>query len=237
MRNRNFKRIITIFALTTVLVTGCADKGSTQTGGTASGETQSVTQESSSQNVVSGTEAGTQKETQKETEKQTQAGSTQTPTKAPQADGNINSLVVEGKYTVYDPDNKRGLDTTGKGWGYGYAKDGKPHQISIDNQARFDKLKSQGIEALALDTKSQNKVLYLTFDCGYEYNNNTPKILDVLKTKNVKAAFFCTKPFVTGYGNVVQRMINEGHVVGNHSTTHPVFTKISRHRWLKNYGE
>lgn len=131
-----------------------------------------------------------------------------------------------GTYTVSDPDNKRGLDTTGYGFGFGYAKNEKPHQITIDNQKRFDSMAN--VEALAWDSKTEEKVLYLTFDCGYEYNDNTTKILDVLKEKNVKAAFFCTLPYIKSNGAKVERMILEGHIVGNHSVTHPVFTDISR---------
>ncbi len=131
-----------------------------------------------------------------------------------------------GTYAVNDPDNTRGLDTKGYGFAYGAAKDGKPHQMSVDNQKRFDSMTN--VQALALDTKTQEKVLYLTFDCGYEYKDNTLKILDILKEKDVKAAFFCTLPFIEGYGTSVERMILEGHIVGNHSSTHPVFTKISR---------
>lgn len=235
--NKRFKKLIASAVMITMLVaTGCGNNKAASTNGTVVGGTQKVTQdvvqETQTQNNVG--ESTSAKEQIKET--QSTSAPTQAPTKAPETEAtkatqsttNPMTLVVDGKYTVYDPDNTRGLSTKGSGWGYGYATGGKPHQISINNQARFDSLKSKGIQALALDTKSTGKVLYLTFDCGYEYNNNTPKILDVLKTKNVKAAFFCTKPFVTGYGNVVQRMINEGHVVGNHSTTHPVFTKITR---------
>lgn len=62
--------------------------------------------------------------------------------------------------------------------------------------------------------------VFLTFDEGYEYGY-TPKILDTLKEKNVKAVFFCTMDFVKSHPELVQRMIDEGHVVGNHSLTHP----------------
>ncbi|MCM1306983.1 MAG: polysaccharide deacetylase family protein [Butyrivibrio sp.] len=65
-----------------------------------------------------------------------------------------------------------------------------------------------------------SKYVFLTFDEGYEYGF-TPKILDTLKEKNVKAVFFCTMDFVKTQPELVQRMIDEGHVVGNHSLTHP----------------
>lgn len=65
-----------------------------------------------------------------------------------------------------------------------------------------------------------SQYVFLTFDEGYEYGF-TPRILDTLKEKNVKAVFFCTMDFVKSHPELVQRMIDEGHVVGNHSLTHP----------------
>lgn len=110
-----------------------------------------------------------------------------------------------------------------KSHSYGVAKDGKPNEISINNQKYFEE---NNFNAFCLDTKSKDKVLYLTFDCGYE-NGYTEKILDVLKEKNVNAAFFCTLPQVKDNSELIQRMISEGHIVGNHSVTHPSFAEIS----------
>ncbi len=62
--------------------------------------------------------------------------------------------------------------------------------------------------------------LYLTFDEGYEYNNNTAKILDTLAEKNVKALFFVTGHYVKSQPELVSRMVNEGHYVGNHTVNH-----------------
>lgn len=62
--------------------------------------------------------------------------------------------------------------------------------------------------------------LYLTFDCGYDYNNLVSTILDVLKTKNVKAVFFVTGAFMDSRPDLVKRIVNEGHIVGNHSLNH-----------------
>ncbi len=62
--------------------------------------------------------------------------------------------------------------------------------------------------------------IYLTFDEGYEYGF-TPEILDTLKEKNVKAVFFITLPYAKDNPELVQRMIDEGHIVGNHTSTHP----------------
>lgn len=67
---------------------------------------------------------------------------------------------------------------------------------------------------------TEEKVMYLTFDEGYE-NGYTEKILDVLKEKECPAVFFVTLPYVKSNPELIQRMIDEGHIVGNHSVTHP----------------
>ncbi len=121
-------------------------------------------------------------------------------------------------YTVVDPLNKLGISTEKFSHAYGVAKNGQPHQITVDNQTRLDKY---GYSALAWDNKTEEKVLYLTFDCGYEYKNFTSLILDTLKEKKAPATFFCTLPFLKEVPDTVARMINEGHNVGNHSVNHP----------------
>ena len=63
------------------------------------------------------------------------------------------------------------------------------------------------------------KVIYLTFDEGYE-NGYTAPILDVLAEKGVSAAFFVTKSYITRNPELIQRMVDEGHIVGNHSVSH-----------------
>lgn len=130
-------------------------------------------------------------------------------------------------YIVADPLNERGLSTARSPFSYGIAKDGKPHWITQNNQKLFDELQSG---ALAWDNKSTEKVLYLTFDCGYEYGTLTSDILDVLAEKDVPAAFFCTLGYLREAPEVVARMLAEGHVVGNHSTTHPDCTTVTREK-------
>jgi len=72
---------------------------------------------------------------------------------------------------------------------------------------------------------TSNKVLYLTFDEGYE-NGHTGKILDILKENQVPAAFFVVKPYITKEPELIKRMVNEGHIVGNHSVHHPSMAQI-----------
>lgn len=63
-------------------------------------------------------------------------------------------------------------------------------------------------------------IIYLTFDEGYE-NGYTSKILDTLRDNNVKAAFFITGPYLNEQQELVRRMVEEGHTVGNHTIHHP----------------
>lgn len=74
--------------------------------------------------------------------------------------------------------------------------------------------------------KPDKKVIYLTFDCGYE-NGNTSAILDALKKHNALATFFVVGHYVESAPNMVKRMIEEGHTVGNHTYHHPDMSAIS----------
>lgn len=77
--------------------------------------------------------------------------------------------------------------------------------------------------------KNENEnVIYLTFDCGYEYGY-TARILDTLKEKNVKAIFFVTGGFVNDSSNhgLLKRMAEEGHLIGNHTENHKIMPTVS----------
>lgn len=136
-------------------------------------------------------------------------------------------------YTGYDPlpeidlvskagPENNNLSREKIGYSYGVSKNGVPHENSVSAQKELEKY-----GGLALDTKSSEKVLYLTFDCGYE-NGYTSKVLDALKEKNVPAAFFVTLTYIKSSPDLIARMIKEGHIVGNHSNKHPCFADISR---------
>ena len=73
---------------------------------------------------------------------------------------------------------------------------------------------------------TDQKVIYLTFDAGFE-NGNTPAILDALKKHNVPATFFVVGNFLSDNPDLIKRMVEEGHIVGNHTYTHPDMSKIS----------
>ena len=73
---------------------------------------------------------------------------------------------------------------------------------------------------------TSQKVLYLTFDCGYE-NGYTEAILDALKKHSAPAAFFVVGHMVESAPDIVRRMAEEGHIVGNHTFHHPDMSSIS----------
>lgn len=72
----------------------------------------------------------------------------------------------------------------------------------------------------------KEKVIYLTFDAGYE-NGNIEKILDILKEENVKATFFILDNLIYSNRSLVERMINEGHLIGNHTCKHRDMSKVA----------
>ncbi|KIL39067.1 polysaccharide deacetylase [Gordoniibacillus kamchatkensis] len=97
---------------------------------------------------------------------------------------------------------------------------------SIDQEGFKDIVQKHG--AIFLGDISK-KELYLTFDNGYE-NGYTDEVLDVLKEKQVKAAFFVTGHYVRSQPELARRMVNEGHLIGNHSWSHPNMTRISNEK-------
>ena len=70
------------------------------------------------------------------------------------------------------------------------------------------------------------KVMYLTFDCGYE-NGYTEQMLDVLKKHNAKGCFFVTMTYIRDNPDIIKRMKEEGHQVGNHTVHHPCMPEKS----------
>jgi peptidoglycan-N-acetylmuramic acid deacetylase len=74
---------------------------------------------------------------------------------------------------------------------------------------------------------NEKKNIYLTFDEGYEAGY-TPKILDVLKQNNVKATFFITAHYLNTQSDLVKQMIDEGHIVGNHTVNHKSMPSLTQ---------
>ena len=120
----------------------------------------------------------------------------------------------------YDPvaDGYPALKADGRSWGLAYRETGlqpwgneTPKNLAAYNAYYVG--------------PANEKVIYLTFDCGYE-NGNTDAILTALKNHDVKATFFVTGHFLETEAELAKRMIEEGHTVGNHSYNHPDITKL-----------
>ena len=104
-------------------------------------------------------------------------------------------------------------------WGLSFPQEG---QTPVGN-ATPDYLKQFGAYYVQ---NTDDKVLYLTFDAGYE-NGNTAPILDALKKHNAPATFFVVGNYISTSPDLVKRMVAEGHTVANHTNHHPDMSKIS----------
>lgn len=104
-------------------------------------------------------------------------------------------------------------------WGLSFPQEGQP---PIGN-AGIGQL--QKLDAAYIGT-GEEKVIYLTFDSGYE-NGCTAKILDTLKAHNAPAAFFLVGNYMEKNADLVRRMVSEGHTVGNHTMHHNDMSKLS----------
>lgn len=104
-------------------------------------------------------------------------------------------------------------------WGLSFRETGEPPIGNADAASlrRYD--------AVYLGD-TEEKVLYLTFDAGYE-NGCTAQILDTLKAHNAKAAFFVVGNYLESAPELVQRMADEGHLVGNHTWHHYDMSRIA----------
>ena len=108
--------------------------------------------------------------------------------------------------------------TTGS-WGLSFRQEGAP---PIGNAGK-DQLRQYQAAYIG---NTNEKVLYLTFDAGYE-NGCTAKILDTLKEKQVPAAFFLVGNYIRQSPDLVRRMVAEGHTVGNHTMHHYDMSRLS----------
>lgn len=112
-------------------------------------------------------------------------------------------------------------DSTLIGWGLGKAKDSLNRPLdAVNAQEKYGKYSSLFIDL------SETNTVYLTFDEGYE-NGYTASVLDTLRERGVKAVFFVTYGYCKDSPELVERMISEGHTVGNHSYSHPSFPKCT----------
>ncbi len=125
-----------------------------------------------------------------------------------------------GAGKVQDHFKPEAVMTSAEGnWGLSFQEEGQPPvaNATAEELKKFDAFYAGN---------SEEKVIYLTFDAGYE-NGNTPAILDALKKHNVPATFFVVGTFISSNPDLIKRMVDEGHTVGNHTYHHPDMSQMS----------
>jgi hypothetical protein len=140
-----------------------------------------------------------------------------------QAEGEVPATPTEPKPepapagSTIDPS---GLSNAKKGWGLKRNDQHQQPEMPASISAELSKYGAYWIG------NPDEKAVYLTFDEGYE-NGYTGRILDILKANDVKAAFFVTGHYLESQPALVKRMVEEGHIVGNHTDSHPSLPDIS----------
>ncbi len=126
---------------------------------------------------------------------------------------------LAGKGSAMLTSGQHALLAESSSWGLGFQKEGErpTGNATIEELQEYNAFYAEDTE---------EKVLYLTFDCGYE-NGNTPAILDALKKHGATGTFFAVGNFIRDNPELVRRIAAEGHIVGNHTMTHPDMSEIS----------
>ena len=129
------------------------------------------------------------------------------------------SLNPSGAGSAESPALSAASASAGENWGLSFPEEGKPPTANATAEylRQFNAYYAQDTD---------EKVVYLTFDAGYE-NGYTPAILDALKKHNAPAAFFVVGNYIKTSPELVKRMADEGHIVANHTNHHPDMSKIS----------
>ena len=137
------------------------------------------------------------------------------------------ALLIVASVSVYKTINNFTISVSAgiSNWGLKFNAEGT---APVGN-ATYDYLKKYNAYCVG---KTDEKVIYLTFDAGYE-NGYAENILDTLKKHDVKAAFFLVGNYLEKEPDLVKRMIKEGHIVGNHTYNHPDMSKISEKESFK----
>ena len=120
----------------------------------------------------------------------------------------ISVLALNSEEIVFS--SSSAVDSKTIGWGIKRANNNQQPDVGEANKKLLEE--NDGI-CLGKDTE---KIIYLTFDEGYEAGY-TEKILNTLKENDVKATFFITSHYLNTASDLVERMINEGHMLGNHT--------------------
>lgn len=119
-----------------------------------------------------------------------------------------------------DPASAAAVPASAEGnWGLSFQEEGETPvgNATFEELAKYDAFYAE---------QTEEKHIYLTFDVGYE-NGNTASILDTLKKHNVSATFFVVGTYIESDPELVKRMAEEGHIVGNHTWHHPDMSQIA----------
>lgn len=203
------KYILSLVISLAFVLTGCADDIEPNTKDYESSSDSSVTTQSETASVSSDTKTDAVTEAPSESSSAKSSSASAEPLKV-------------GKSV-----DLSALDNTLIGYGQGVIVDSENRpQGAIDFNEKYSKYNAIAMAKADADNKDGKKTIYLTFDQGYE-NGYTAKILDTLKEKKVKATFFVLQDYAEKNPDLIKRMIDEGHTVGNHSVSHPSMPNIS----------
>lgn len=151
---------------------------------------------------------------------------TATPTPTPPQLPTETPVIEDDKYSQYS--------TKAEGWWFERKADHSQSTAwGYDTKYKFEQNNTFYVDKTVSD---DDKVIYLTFDCGYE-NGYTDEILDTLKKHNAQAVFFVTKSYIRDAKDLVVRMKEEGHLVGNHTVTHPNLANCTTEKVVKELTE
>ena len=120
------------------------------------------------------------------------------------------------------------MPNTVHGYGWGYKKN---YDNKLPEVGKFGETLKEH-DAIYADLTTNDKEVYFTFDNGYE-QGYTQEVLEVLKKHQVPATFFVTGHYVKTEPDLVKRMVDEGHIIGNHSYSHPDFTTMTKEEMKK----
>ncbi|MDC3413458.1 delta-lactam-biosynthetic de-N-acetylase [Aquibacillus sp. 3ASR75-11] len=135
----------------------------------------------------------------------------------------VNLIIMSMFMFLISPNFVYGESNKTYGWGFNKKDNNEPPEVG-----KYKQILSK-YNGIYIDD-SGDKVVYLTFDNGYEAGH-TSKILDVLKKKKVPATFFVTGHYVKSQPELIKRMVKEGHIIGNHTYRHPEnLTSVSKQR-------
>ena len=153
-------------------------------------------------------------------------GSTPTTVPTPSTstpDTSVPPVTGPGEYigNLYTREQLEKMDSVSKGYGVGKEVDGKNRPTyAISMNKKYEKYDAHFI------CPDDGKV-YLTYNVTYEHEGLVQKTLDILQNKQVQCVFFIDKAFAQNYPDMVRQIINDGHILANHCTTHPDLPTLS----------